>query len=615
MTTYKELFGKAVKFLSSDPANDAEGQVWYNSTSGTFKSVVATSTWSSAAPLITGRNSLGGAGTQTAGLAFGGVSAGPTFVALTEEYNGSGWSNGGNMNTARILTTGAGTQTAGLCAGGFAPPSTGATEEYDGSTWTTVTSLNTPRRTMAGSAGTQTAALVFGGYEDAGVGFSTAVESYNGTSWTSLTGIPVGNFGIGGAGTQTAALGFGGGDSVPSIVNTTISWNGSSWTIVDSLNSARQYVGGGGLQTAAIAFGGIAPPGSQTGVTELYDGSTWSNSTNMGTSRSSMATAKAGTQSAMLGAGGYQVPGIRLANTEEYNFSANVIIPAAWASGGNLSTARTTAGDCGIQTAGLIANGGIGTAPYTSNATEEYDGSTWTSGGNTPFLSSDLSAAGTQTAALGFASGDSPTTAVITYDGSTWTTSPATYPPQSPGSQHRGIGTQTAAISVGMGTGSLNWDGSSWASGPSTNTPRNGQKPAGWGTQTSAIVATGFQNPTTLTSNSESFNGTLFTEEGLVLTAVRRVGGTTSASGSDGFFTGGSTAAGSFTYTTQTQAWDGTVWYTSANLANARLNHMGFGTNNSAAVTGGQLSTGITNTTEEFTGETSAFNYKTITTS
>jgi hypothetical protein len=41
---------------------------------------------------------------------------------------------------------------------------TGATEEYDGTTWTTSpASLNTARNYLAG-AGTQTAALAFGGY-------------------------------------------------------------------------------------------------------------------------------------------------------------------------------------------------------------------------------------------------------------------------------------------------------------------------------------------------------------------------------------------------------------------------------------------------------------------
>jgi hypothetical protein len=57
---------------------------------------------------------------------------------------------------------GAGTQTAGLAFGGD-PSITGATEEYNGATWTTVgTGLNTARRGLAG-CGTQTAALAFGG--------------------------------------------------------------------------------------------------------------------------------------------------------------------------------------------------------------------------------------------------------------------------------------------------------------------------------------------------------------------------------------------------------------------------------------------------------------------
>ena len=134
MTTYKEIFGKYVKNYSSDPTADAEGQVWYNSTSGTFKSVVASAAWSSASPLITARTRLAGAGIQTASLAFGGRTATAPSV-LAEEYNGSGWSNGGNMGTGRYGMVNAGTQTAGLGAGGYRNPGgvSNATEEYDGS--------------------------------------------------------------------------------------------------------------------------------------------------------------------------------------------------------------------------------------------------------------------------------------------------------------------------------------------------------------------------------------------------------------------------------------------------------------------------------------------------
>jgi hypothetical protein len=68
------------------------------------------------------------------------------------------------MNTARVDLAGAGTQTAALAFGGLNPPVSSATEEYDGNSWTTSPgSLNTARYSLAG-AGTQTAALAFGGY-------------------------------------------------------------------------------------------------------------------------------------------------------------------------------------------------------------------------------------------------------------------------------------------------------------------------------------------------------------------------------------------------------------------------------------------------------------------
>jgi hypothetical protein len=140
MTTYKEIFGKYVLNLASDPTSDAEGQIWYNSTSGTFKSVVASAAWSSGAPLITARRALAGAGTQTAGLAIAGYTT--TFVANTEEYNGSGWATGGNVGTAREALAGAGTQTAGLGFGGGIGTGvtvTQATEEYTGAALVTKT--------------------------------------------------------------------------------------------------------------------------------------------------------------------------------------------------------------------------------------------------------------------------------------------------------------------------------------------------------------------------------------------------------------------------------------------------------------------------------------------
>jgi hypothetical protein len=67
MTTYKELFGKYVQNYASDPTStDAEGQIWYNTTSGTFKTALGSyGVWASGGNMNTARQELGGAGTQT----------------------------------------------------------------------------------------------------------------------------------------------------------------------------------------------------------------------------------------------------------------------------------------------------------------------------------------------------------------------------------------------------------------------------------------------------------------------------------------------------------------------------------------------------------------------
>jgi hypothetical protein len=75
-------------------------------------------TWTSnPTGLNTARESLAGAGTQTAALGFGGYITAVT--AATEEYDGTSWSPGGSLNTARWIIAGVGTQTAALAFGGL----------------------------------------------------------------------------------------------------------------------------------------------------------------------------------------------------------------------------------------------------------------------------------------------------------------------------------------------------------------------------------------------------------------------------------------------------------------------------------------------------------------
>ncbi len=92
------------------------------------------SSWSAGGALITGRQNHAGAGTQNAGLAFGGAYNSPGCVN-TEEYNGTSWVTGGAMGTGRGNLAGAGIQTAALGiggnSGGLSNPSSAITEEYN----------------------------------------------------------------------------------------------------------------------------------------------------------------------------------------------------------------------------------------------------------------------------------------------------------------------------------------------------------------------------------------------------------------------------------------------------------------------------------------------------
>ena len=188
------------------------------------------------------------------------------------------FASGGTMATARQLLASAGTQTAALGFGGTAPY-TGQTESYNGTSWTTLpASLNTARAYLAG-CGTQTSALGATGYN---AGFPTATETYDGTSWTSVNSVSTARAKPGISGVQTAALIFGGSSPFPGgtgVRSISESWNGTSWTSAPSINTARFQAGSSGTQTAALMFAGsVSSPvagTTNTNATESYNGTSW----------------------------------------------------------------------------------------------------------------------------------------------------------------------------------------------------------------------------------------------------------------------------------------------------------------------------------------------------
>ena len=146
MSTYQELKGLKIKYLSADTSGDRkiEGELFYNSTDFKLKSFVATAAWSSSGSVITARYNSGIGGTQTAAFLAGGATPDDSVTDDTYEYNGSGWTIGGDLAGADRLTTGSGTLTAGLVAGGWTgTANSGDSEEYNGTAWTEGNNLNT----------------------------------------------------------------------------------------------------------------------------------------------------------------------------------------------------------------------------------------------------------------------------------------------------------------------------------------------------------------------------------------------------------------------------------------------------------------------------------------
>ena len=104
MSTYKEIKGQLIRKVSSDPTDAQVGQIWYNTTIGALKGYqTIDAAWASGGNMGTARDGLAGAGTQDAGLAFGGQDTSPARTGKTEEYTGTAWAEQNDLSTARNI--------------------------------------------------------------------------------------------------------------------------------------------------------------------------------------------------------------------------------------------------------------------------------------------------------------------------------------------------------------------------------------------------------------------------------------------------------------------------------------------------------------------------------
>jgi len=260
------------------------------------------------------------------------------------------WASAPSLNTARWALAGVGTNTAALVFGGYAQDPVGlytSTESYNGSSWTTVNSLSPGKRNM-GQTGVQTAALAVGGGTTNGAVQQNNTQTWNGTSWTTGGNYPVNIQATSGAGTNTAGL-FAGGyrDNPPGLnVTETNTYNGTSFTTVPAnLNTATNSQAGNGTQTTAIIAGG-GPAGT---ATETYNGTSWTTRTSFSTPRGS--PGGAGDSSLAIIMGGESSPTPLTAATELWNGTS-------WTATSNMSAAISDFGkDSGSASAAFQAGG------------------------------------------------------------------------------------------------------------------------------------------------------------------------------------------------------------------------------------------------------------------
>ena len=611
MTTYREIVGKKIKKVTSDPSTGIDGQMWYNSTTGAIRGLAVLEAWSSGSPMINQTRQRYATGTQTAGLVFGGYLNPNTNTGLTEEYNGSGYSAGGTMSTARRSPGGAGVQTSSLAIGGYVTTQQTAVEEYNGTSWTSSPSLNT-KKFLNGCFGTSSACVTEGGSPA-----PAAFETWDDSSWTNGPGPigPANSYGAAGAGTSTAGL-FAGGYPASPTDNLTraLEFDGSSFSSTGSTNTSRGYAGGFGVQTSAVICGGKTGPGPNSNATETYDGSSFT------TSPATLGTAGAyggacGTSSVGLAAGFY--PGFPT-NSEEYNSSTNVVTAAAWASGGALGTGRVLGGSaCSSQTSGIVFGG---STPYTGK-TESYNGTSWSELNDMVLGRSYIAGFGTATAAVGaggYLTSPSPgspgnmKSEVEEWDGSSWSEQT-----NLPGARLSAgsCGTQTAGLLFGgatsqpfnptIQTGTFEYDGSSWTAGGAL--PEAKAQANSGGIQTAAFFASGRTIPGSRSTKTAFYNGTAWSEGADVVTVSPGTGNTGAT---------GTTSAGQATSDANlTNNYDGTAWATAPNYSTARGRGMGGGTQTSNIYAGGYSpsSPNYRTDTEEFTGETTSLNVKDLT--
>jgi len=277
----------------------------------------------------------------------------------------------------------------------------------------------------------------------------------------------------------------------------------AAWATTNTLTTGTRLAhgsAGAAGPTSIIFAGSINPPAGCPNMvtnTEEFDGTNWTEKGDMNTPRE--LPISSGTNTAALGAGGYNCPGIIVLETELWN-------GLAWTASGapaNVSPVAYNRGSGGTQTSTLAYGGS--TPPFSGNV-EEWDGSTWTETTNLNTARQSTGGAGSTGAPSQICMGGvtprppppsaTGTTATEQWNGTSWTTVPAI---SRAVNQMVSFGTGTAALRTsGYPTGytTETWNGTSWTETSDTNTNLYNKNHNGGGAATTTGMMTGGYPPT-----------------------------------------------------------------------------------------------------------------------
>ena len=275
--------------------------------------------------------------------------------------------------------------------------------------------------------------------------------------------------------------------------------------------------------------------------------------------------------------------------------------PGAWATGGNMNTARGGLRGAGTQTVAL-AFGGILANNSAAVQTEKYNGTAWTEVNDLSTARRNLAGAGVQTSALAVGGDQIPgvTANNEVFNGTNWTElnnlNVGRY-----GAGGAGVNSTAAIFFGGKSPAPATdealvelWNGTNWTEvndmARGTGDAANGVN--GAGTSTAAL---GFGSSNGPRVQTESWNGTNWT-------AVNDMNTPRANSGGFGIVYTSAIAFGGEEppKTGAAETWNGTNWSTVASLSVIRISPAGAGSSTAGLAFGGSIDPPVSNATEEF---------------